>query len=89
MKYSNRLKILYLKIKIRRYGDKVYTFFRGLNVPEDDIGYECFTVISIDSLLVYENKYYLQVYLETCAYTIVDKRIIDYLGENPLKTDEN
>ena len=48
-----------------------------------------FYSLSIDSLLVYENKYYLQVYLETCAYTIVDKRIIDYLGENPLKTDEN
>ena len=29
----------YIKNKIRTYGDKVYTNFRGLNVPEDDI--EC------------------------------------------------
>ena len=25
----------YIKIKIRTYGDKVYTYFRSLNVPED------------------------------------------------------
>ena len=79
----------YIKTKIRTYGDKVYTSFRGLNVPGDDLGCECFTVISIDSLLVYESKYYLQVYLENCAYKIVDKRMTDYLGESPLKTDEN
>ena len=46
--YDNR----YTKTRIRTYGDKVYTNFRGLNVPEDDIESESFTVISIDSLLV-------------------------------------
>ena len=79
----------YIKIKIRTYGDKVCTNFLGLNMPGDGIGCECFTVISINSLLVYENKYYLQVYLENSAYKIVDKRMIDYLGLSPLKTDEN
>ena len=64
---------IYLKIKIRAYGDKVYTKFRGLNVPEDDIECESFTAISIASLLLYENKYYLQVYLHNCAYKIIDK----------------
>ena len=54
----------YIKTKIRIYGDKVYTSFHGLNVPEDDIECECFTVISNDSLLVYKNKYYLQVHLD-------------------------
>ena len=46
----------HIKTKIRTYDDKVYTNFRGLNVPEDDIEYECFSVISIDSLLAYENE---------------------------------
>ena len=27
----------YIKNKIRTYGDKAYTNFRGLNIPEDDI----------------------------------------------------
>ena len=44
----------YLKTKRRTCGDKVYTNFRGLNVPEDDIECESFIVISIDSLLVYK-----------------------------------
>ena len=52
----------YMKTKIRAFGVKVYNNFRGLNVPEDDIECESFTVISIDSLLVYDKKYHLQVY---------------------------
>ena len=35
----------YIKTKIRTYSDKVYTNFRGLNVPEDDIKYKSFKVI--------------------------------------------
>ena len=72
----------YIKTKIRTYGNKVYTNFCGLNVPEDDIECASFTVISIDSLLVYEKKYYLQVYLDSCAYKIANKQMTDYLNNN-------
>ena len=72
----------HIKTKIKTYGDKVYTNFCGLNVPEDDMEYESFTVISIDSLLVYNNKYYLQVFLDDCAYKTVNKQMTDYLEEN-------
>ena len=71
----------YIKTKIRTFGDKVYTNFRGLNVPEDDKECEYFTVIAIDFLLVYDTKYYLQVYLDNCAYTILNKQMTDYLDE--------
>ena len=33
----------YINNKIRTYGDKVDTNFRGLNVPEDDKEWESFT----------------------------------------------
>ena len=72
----------YIKTKISTYGDKVYINFRDLNVSENDIECECFTVISIDSVLVYENKYFLQVYLDSCAYEIANKQMTDYLDEN-------
>ena len=49
----------YMKTKIGPHSDKVYTNFRGINVSEVDIECESFTVISIDSLLVRENRYYL------------------------------
>ena len=68
--------------------DKVYTNFCRLNVPENDIKCESFTVISIDSLLIYKNKNYLQVYLDNCACKIVEKRMIDHVYDNPFKTNE-
>ena len=64
------------------YGDKVYPNFCGLNVPEDDTECESFTVISIDSLLVSENKYYLEVYLDIFANKIVNKQMTDYHDKN-------
>ena len=51
-------------------------------MAEDGIECESFTVISIDSLLVYENKYYLQVYLDNCAYKISNKQVADYFHDN-------
>ena len=50
----------HIKTKIRTFVDKVYTNFRSLNVPEDDTECEYFTVTYC--LLVYDKKYYLQVY---------------------------
>ena len=47
-------------------------------MSEDDIECESFTIISIDSLLVYDEKSYLQVYLDNCAYEIVKN-----LDKNP------
>ena len=46
-------------------------------------------VISIDSLLVYENKYYLRVCLDKCAYKIIEKGMIDDLDDNLFETDQN
>ena len=79
----------FIKTKIRTYGDKNYTSFHGVNVLGDDIECESFAVISSDSLLVYENKCYLQVYLDNYACKIVEKQMIDYFGENLFETGED
>ena len=71
--------VRYIQSKIRTYFHKVSINFRGLNVPEDGIEFESFTVISIDSLLAYENKFYLQVYLDNRAYKFANKQITDIL----------
>ena len=71
----------YIKTK-KTYGDKVYTNFRGLSLSKDDIEYESLTVISIESLLVYENKYFWQIDLDKCACKIAKKQTTDYLDEN-------
>ena len=51
-------------------------------MAEDVTDCKSFTVTAIDSLLVYYNKYYLEVYLDNCDYKIVNKQITDYLDEN-------
>ena len=58
-------------------------------MPKDDIECQSFTVICVDSLIAYKNKYYLQVYLDNCAYKIIIKQMIDYLDENIFETDED
>ena len=72
----------YTKTKIRTCSNKVYTTFCDLNVPEDHIVCDSFRVISIDSLLVYENKYYLQIHLDNFVYKTVNKQMTVYLDEN-------
>ena len=37
----------YIQTKIRKYGDKFYTSFCNLNIPEDYIECESFTAMSI------------------------------------------
>ena len=58
-------------------------------MPEDDIECKSFTAISIHFLLVYESKYYLQVYLDNCAFKIINKRMTDYLDDNLFEADED
>ena len=36
---------------------------------------------SVDCLLVYDKKYYLQVYLDNLAYKIANKQITGYLNK--------
>ena len=67
---------------MRTCDDKVYTNFRDLYVPEDNKEMRTFKVIYIDFLYVYEIKYYLQVYLDNCAFKITNKQMTDYLGDN-------
>ena len=80
---------LYAKIKIKVYDDKFNTISWDLHVPEIRVIGELFTVFSIDSLLVYEKKHYLEVYLDNCAYKIVNTEMIDYLDGKSFKSDEN
>ena len=58
-------------------------------MSENVVECKSFTVISIDSLLVYKNKYYLQVCSNNCGYKIVDNQMADYFDNNPFETDKD
>ena len=76
----------YIETKTRTYGNKIYLNFCGLNLPEDGVECESFTVTFVDSLLVY-NKYYLEAYLDNCAYKIINTQMLDYLNKNYSDSD--
>ena len=41
----------YIEIKVRVYFDTIYAYFHDINVPEDGVECESFTIISIDFYL--------------------------------------
>ena len=56
-------------------------------MPKDGAECESSTIISIDALLVYERKCYLQVYLNNCVYKIVNTQMVDYVDDNILESN--
>ena len=72
---------------MRTYGDKVYINFCGLNVSEDHIACKSFQSFLLIFFIVFENKYYLQVYLDNCAYRIAKKQMTDHPDKNHFATD--
>ena len=65
----------------------VKTFKSNLNalpIYIDDIECEFFTVS-----LVFESKYSLQVYLDSCAYKIANKQMTNYLDDSLFETDQD
>ena len=76
----------YIKAKKIIYNDKFCINFCALNVPKANTECQFFTIFSVDSFFGYKT---LQVYLGNCTFKIVNKQMIDYLGDNPFETDED
>ena len=58
-------------------------------MPEDGVECESFPIAYIDSLLGYENKYFLQIYLDNCVYKILDTQMTDYLDDYLFEPEKN
>ena len=56
--------------------------FCGLNVSEDYTECESSYIYFYWFFTCLWNKYYLQVYLDNCAYKTTNKQMTDYLDEN-------
>ena len=79
----------YIKARIRTCGGNVYTNFCGLTMLEDGVEWESFAINFTDSLFVFDNKFYLQVYIDSYAYKFMDKQMRDYLDGNLFENDED
>ena len=60
----------YLKAKVRVFNGVIKTNVLSNGMPKENVFYSCIACISIDSVINFNKKDHLQVYLEKCKYRI-------------------
>ena len=68
-----------MKTKIKSDGDGVTDFY-DKEIPKVDSNHAFLAVISLDSALKKDEKYYLQVFLKECKY--IEKKVIRHISDN-------
>ena len=76
----------YLKTKVREYNGEIKTNFLNNGIPKENIHYSCIACITIDSVINFNKKNHLQVYLEECKYKIKKRQMPKFI-KNELKSD--
>ena len=76
----------YLKTKVREYNGEIKTNFLNNGMPKENIHYSCIACITIDSVINFNKKNHLQIYLEECKYRIKKIQMPKFI-KNELKSD--
>ena len=75
--YNNK----YINTKIRSYNNDIKTNFRNIDnnknnkLPEKNKPYKCVSLISLDSIIKINKKYYPQTHLQECVYKLINKKV--------------
>ena len=74
--YNNK----YINTKIRSYNNDIKTNFRNIDnknnkLPEKNRPYKCLSLISLDSIIKIDKKYYPQTLLQECVYKLINKKV--------------
>ena len=67
---------------IKLYGDKINTNFQGRKLPKENASYECLSLITIDSVIRVNKKYYPQTLLEECKYETKNNKIENLINDD-------
>ena len=70
----------YINTKIRSYSNDIVTNFRNIDnknnkLPEENKLYKCVSLISLDSIIKIDKKYYPQTLLQGCAYSVINRKV--------------
>ena len=73
--YNNK----YINTKIRSYNNHIKTNFRDIDnktnkLAEKNKLYRCMSLISLDSIIKINIKYYLQTLLQECVYKLINRK---------------
>ena len=78
----------YIKTKIETYGDSVITNFHNNKVPNEKSPSKCLSILTLDSVIKANKRYYPQKILEECKNK--QKRIkIENLTDDDLEQSES
>ena len=94
--YNNK----YINTKIKLYNNDIRTNFHDNNnikeVPKENCAYKCLSLISLDSVIQTNKRYYPQTFLEQCKYKLTNKKvenliisIFDSSSESDAESDDN
>ena len=76
----------YIKTKIKSYNNDIRTNFRdesnNRKVPKEDCLYKCLPLISLDSVIQMDKKYFPQTLLEECKYKLIKSKIKDLITDD-------
>ena len=81
----------YIKTKIKVYAKNIITSFHNKKKCKEKIPCKCISIITIDSVIKANKKYYLQTLLEECKYIQEKVKTENYIDEDleNSKSDSN
>ena len=71
----------YIETKMKIYADSIITNFHNKKIPEEKAPWKCLSIITIDSAIKANRKYYPQTLLEECKYIQEKIKIKNYINE--------
>ena len=72
----------YIKTKIEMYEGRMNTNFQGKKVPKENASYKCSSLITLDSVIRVNKKYYPQILLEECKYVIRKNKMENLINDD-------
>ena len=74
--YNNK----YINTKIRSYNNDIKSNFHDIDnknnkLPEKSKPYRCMSLISVDSIVRINKKYYPQTLLQECLYKLINRKV--------------
>ena len=78
----------YIKTKIKTYADIIITNFHNKKMPKEKAPCKSLSIITLDSVIESDEKYYPQIFLEECKYVQEKIKFKNYIDEE-LDNDSN
>ena len=71
----------YIKTKIKTYADIIITNFHNKKMPKEKAPCKSLSIITLDSVIESDEKYYPQTVLEECKYVQEKMKFENYIDE--------